>query len=117
MDYNYDDEYYSEQYGDDDQYTSAEATAGKIPTFVSEPQHILINEGDTFNIHCMVDQLGKRHLYICTPHIPILLTRYAHVDVEEGGPIGGSGRAGVDQQHQDVCDEVGGGHQGDRDPG
>ena len=59
MDYNYDDEYYYEQY-DADQNTSEEATVGTIPTFVSEPQHILVNEGDTFNIHCIVDQLGKR---------------------------------------------------------
>ena len=121
MDYNYDDEYYYEQYGDADQYTSAEATAGPISTFLSEPQHILINEGDTFNIHCMVDQLGKRDIYTSifyTPQsTPILLTRLAHVDVEEGGPAGGSGRAGADQQHQDVRDEVGGGHPGDRDPG
>ena len=117
MDYNYEDEYYYEQYDDDDQYTSEEATIGTIPTFVSEPQHILVNEGDTVNIHCMVEQLGKRgeeEKYYSTP---ILLTRLAHVDVEEGGPAGGSGRAGADQQHQDVRDEVGGGHQADPDPG
>ena len=60
MDYNYEDEYYYEQYDDDDQYTSEEATIGTIPTFVSEPQHILVNEGDTFNIDCMVERLGKK---------------------------------------------------------
>ena len=59
MDY-YEDEYYYEQYGDDDQYTSEEVTVGTMPAFVSEPQHILVNEGDTFDIHCMVDQLGER---------------------------------------------------------
>ena len=118
MDYNDEDEYYYEQYDEDDQYESEEATVGTIPTFVSEPQHILVNEGDSFNIHCMVDQLGKRvggeTDFTSTP---ILLTRHAHVDVEEGGPAGGSGRAGADQQHQDVRDEVGGGHQADADPG
>ena len=63
MDYNYEDEYYYEQYGGNAQYkeyTMEEAAVGIIPSFVSEPQHILVNEGDTFNIHCMVDQLGKK---------------------------------------------------------
>ena len=67
MDYNYEDEYYYEQYGGDAQYkeyTMEEAAVGIIPSFVSEPQHILVNEGDTFNIHCMVDQLGKKRQYL-----------------------------------------------------
>ena len=62
MDYDYDDEYYYELYGDDDQYTSEEDTVGTIPSFLSEPQHILVNEGDTFDIHCIVDQLGERRV-------------------------------------------------------
>lgn len=73
MDYSYDDLYYYEQYDeDDDQYSSEEATVGTIPTFVSEPQHILVNEGDTFNIHCMVDKLGKRGDQVDSRPIPII---------------------------------------------
>ena len=116
MDYNYNDEYYYEQYDEgDDQYTSEEATVGTIPSFVSEPQHILVNEGDTFNIHCMVDQLGKRGGQ--TDCRPILMSRHADDDVEEGGPAGGAGREGADQQQQDVRHEGGGGDHAEPDAG
>ena len=61
LDYNYDDEYYQyEQSQEDDQYTSEEINIGKVPIFVSESQDVLVNEGDTFSLTCLVDQLGER---------------------------------------------------------
>ena len=63
-DYYYD--HYDEEYGEDDDDTEGSGSGDNpeqevllLPSFVSRIQHLLVNEGDTFSLHCVVDNIGK----------------------------------------------------------